>query len=127
MHYTEQGTHTALSDSNRQRVLTHPPLKIAATNAPVIFKGKAPKLNKGDVKVMEEISGDILLGEISRELNSAYHKSLRICLFNHKCKTCPLYDERMENEYGTKCLAFLMSVCSVKLSQIASNLEEKGE
>ena len=76
---------------------------------------------------MEEISSDILLGEISRELNSAYHKSLRVCLFNLKCQTCPLHDEHMENEYGTKCLAFLMSVCSVKLSQIVNNIEEKGE
>ena len=76
---------------------------------------------------MEEISSDILLGEISRELHSAYHKSLRVCLFNLKCQTCPLYDEQMENKYGTKCMAFLMSVCSVKLSQIVNNIEEKGE
>ena len=76
---------------------------------------------------MEEISSDILLREISEELYSAHHKALRVCLFNLKCKTCPLYDEGMENEFGTKCLAFLMSVCSAKLSQIVSNLEEKGE
>ena len=76
---------------------------------------------------MEEISSDILLGEISSELHNAYHKSLRLCLDNLKCENCPLYDEHMENKYGTKCLAFLMSVCSVKLSQIANNLEVKGE
>lgn len=76
---------------------------------------------------MEENSSDILLGEISRELHSAYHKSLRVCLGNLKCETCPFHDEHMENKYGTKCLAFLMSVCSVKLSQIANSLEEKGE
>ena len=55
---------------------------------------------------MEEISSDILLDEISRELHSAYHKSLRVCLFNPKCKTCPLYDGHMENKYGEKCMAF---------------------
>ena len=76
---------------------------------------------------MEEISSDILLGEISSELHSAYHKSLRVCLFNLNCQNCPLYDDRMENEFSTKCLAFLMSVCSVKLSQIVNNFEEKGE
>lgn len=76
---------------------------------------------------MEEVSSDILLGEISRELHSAYHKSLRVCLFNLKCKTCPLYDESMENKYDTKCLAFLIGNCSLKLMQIANNLEEKGE
>lgn len=76
---------------------------------------------------MEEISSDILLCEISRELHSAYHKSLRVCLLNLKCKTCPLYDERMENKYGTKCLALLIGKCSGKLMKIAYNLEEKGE
>ena len=76
---------------------------------------------------MEEIRSDILIGEISTELNNAYHKSLRLCLGNHNCKNCPLYDEHMENKYGTKCMAFLMSVCSVKLSQIANNLKAKGE
>lgn len=76
---------------------------------------------------MEEISSNILLGEISRELHSAYHKSLRICLFNLKCKTCPLYDERMKNKYGTKCLALLIGNCSEKLMKIAYGLAEKGE
>lgn len=76
---------------------------------------------------MEEISSDILLGEISRELHSAFHKSLRVCLFNRKCKTCPLYDESMKNKYGTKCLAFLIGNCSLKLMQTAYGLEEKGE
>lgn len=75
---------------------------------------------------MEENSSDILLGEISRELHSAYRKSLRVCLFNLKCQTCPLYDEHMENKYGTKCLAFLIGACSVRLTQIAGNYEEKG-
>lgn len=76
---------------------------------------------------MEEVSSDILLDEISRELHSAYHKALRVCLLNLKCKTCPLHDERMKNEYGTKCWAFLIGNCSTKLMQIAYNLEEKGE
>ena len=76
---------------------------------------------------MEENSADLLIGEINTELHNAYHKSLRLCLHNLKCETCPPYDEHMENKYGTKCLAFLMSVCSVKLSQITNNLEEKGE
>lgn len=76
---------------------------------------------------MEENSIDILLGEISGELHSAYHKALRVCLSNPKCKTCPFYDERMKNEYGTKCLAFLIGNCSVKLIQIVNNLEAKVE
>lgn len=76
---------------------------------------------------MEETSSDILLGEISRELHSAHHKSLRVCLLNLKCKTCPLYDKNMENKYGTKCLALLIGKCSLKLMQIANGIEEKGE
>ena len=76
---------------------------------------------------MEEISSDILLGEISRELHSAYHKSLRVCLLNLKCKTCPLHDGGMKNKYGEKCLAFLIGVYSGKLMQIAGNHEEIGE
>ena len=76
---------------------------------------------------MEENSIDISIGEISRELNSAYHKSFRVCLDNPECKTCPFYDENMENAFGTKCISFLMLSCSNKLSQIANNIEEKGE
>lgn len=76
---------------------------------------------------MEEISSDILLDEIIRELHSAYHKSLSVCVFNLKCKTCPLYDESMKNKYGKKCLALLIGDCVVKLMQITGSLEEKGE
>lgn len=76
---------------------------------------------------MGEISSGILLGEISGELHSAYHKSLRVCLLNLKCKTCPLYIERMENMYGTNCLALLIGKYSEILMQIANSLEEKGE
>lgn len=76
---------------------------------------------------MEEVISDILLGEISRELHSAYHKSLSICLLNLKCKTCPFYDERMENEYGIKCFGILSDIYSEKLTQIANSLGEKGE
>lgn len=76
---------------------------------------------------MEENNVDILIGAINTGLHNAYQKSLRVCLGNLNCKTCPLHDEHMENKYGTKCLAFLMSVCSTKLSQIANNLGERGE
>lgn len=76
---------------------------------------------------MEEASSVILLGEISRELHSAYQKSLSICLLNRKCKTCPFYDESIENKYGTKCFGFLIGIYSEKLMQIAGNFEEKGE
>ena len=76
---------------------------------------------------MEEVSRNILLGEISGELHSAYQKSLRVCLFNCKCKTCPLYDESMENKYDTKCFGFLIDIYSEKLMEIANSLEEKGE
>ena len=75
---------------------------------------------------MEEISSGIL-GEMSRELHSAHLKALRVCIRNLKCQTCPLYDEYIESAYGTKCLEFLMYVCSLKLSQIVNNIEEKGE
>ena len=76
---------------------------------------------------MEENRSGILLGEISGELHSAYHKALRVCLLNPKCKTCPLYDEHIEYKYGTKCLAHLIGAYSGKLMQITNSLEEKGK
>lgn len=75
---------------------------------------------------MEEISSDILLDEIGRELHSAYHKSLRVCTLNLKCKNCPLNKEHMVQEHGTNCLAFLIGTCLGMLMQIANSLEEKG-
>lgn len=76
---------------------------------------------------MEEISSDILFGEVCRELHSAYNKSLRVCLLNLKCKTCPYYDKNIENKYNTKCLALLIGKFALKLMQIANGIEEKGE
>ena len=76
---------------------------------------------------MKENSTTTELHKIAAELEGAYYKLLGICVDNFLCDTCPLYDNSMENEFGTKCLDNLLYKYSIKLKRVANTLEEKGE
>lgn len=67
------------------------------------------------------------LRETSVILEEAYYKLVSVCSDNFLCDTCPLYDDTITNEFGTKCLNNLLYKYSVKLSRIANIFEEKGE
>lgn len=60
-------------------------------------------------------------------LTRAHLRSIKICNRNSDCRSCPLYDEKMSNSYGTRCFSILLSEYAAKLSQAAKDLEEKGE
>ena len=76
---------------------------------------------------MKENSTATVLREIGEELSSAYNKSLRLCLDELKCETCPISNKNMKQYFGTECLGPLLLHYSVKLRWLANTLEEKGE
>ena len=68
------------------------------------------------------------LNEIKDFLIRAHYNSLKVCNHNSVCCcSCPFYDGKMENSYGTRCFSILLSDYAAKLSQAAKDIEEKGE
>lgn len=67
------------------------------------------------------------LNEIRDMLIRAHYNSLKICNRNSICcRSCPFYDEKMENSYGTRCFSILLYEYAAKMSIVAKDIEEKG-
>lgn len=77
---------------------------------------------------MDEKAYASFLSETRDILIRAHYKSLKICNRNSICCcSCPFYDVNMVNSYDTRCFSILLSEYAAKLSQVAKDLEEKGE
>lgn len=77
---------------------------------------------------MDEKAYASFLNETRDFLIRAHFTSLKICNRNSVCCcSCPFYDEKMENSYGTRCFSILLADYAAKLSQAAKYIEEKGE